>query len=198
MDNKKFFAAIPLVVLADKRLTRNDLAVYGALCWFQGKNNKCFPSLNAISERTGVSLKHISEHTRKLQKLGYLVITQRGKKRSNVYRVFSVIGKSDSPPTGVVLPVNGESIVRDHLRDQKRKSEGKNFFNKIKSFPINNKQIEILRSRYPTLELQRVVTDAETRYSSLLEREVEIQSWWSWLLGYLDEATDRKKGVDFV
>jgi hypothetical protein len=84
---KLIFGSVPIHMLKDKRLGLNDLRVYIALSSYQGDKEDCFPSLKKISERCGVHSTHIPKHTNKLEELGYIEKTRRGKRISNNYVV---------------------------------------------------------------------------------------------------------------
>lgn len=67
------FAAVPLVALADRRLTLEQIRVLIALLSFASKDSPVvFPSRQAISELTGMHLANISSATSALENLGWL------------------------------------------------------------------------------------------------------------------------------
>lgn len=78
----------PLV--AQLNLPEKQSLVWTCLWTFQGQNEDCFPSLQAISERLGgaISPKAISKHIQALSKSGWLRIVRRGFGRSNRYTVL--------------------------------------------------------------------------------------------------------------
>lgn len=115
-------------MLTDTRISYNDLRVYIALASFQGKNSDCFPSLKAISERSGVHIKNVSKHTARLRRFGWIEVIRRGKKMPNRYRVKSdsVVCadsqkdlKSDSVVSGVCdSVVCADSILKEQLKEE--------------------------------------------------------------------------------
>jgi DNA-binding MarR family transcriptional regulator len=117
------YGKTPINLLNDTRISFNDLRVYVALASFQGKNPDCNSSQKKISERSGVFVSHISKHTKRLQRYGWLEIKRRGKKMSNRYIIKSDISESgeslkdDIPESGMSdIPKSGESIVKEHLK----------------------------------------------------------------------------------
>jgi hypothetical protein len=136
------FGIVPISVNMDKRLSRNDLKVLIALASFQGKKKYSFPTRKAISERSGVHVSHISKHTQRLQKLGYIEIIQRGKQISNVYNLPYLSARSlkrekggmphAAPSPEATTAHSGyagpaPSIIKEHSQD-KSKEEGGNIW----------------------------------------------------------------------
>jgi hypothetical protein len=96
MDKKDIFGKMPLRVLTDNRLSRNDLKIYGALASFQGNNENCFPTCEKIAERSGVHISRIYKHTRRLEDFGHLTKTRRGKRILNVYYLSDSVETAQS------------------------------------------------------------------------------------------------------
>lgn len=63
---------IPNEVWADKRLTLEQLRVLGALFSFCSNDRLCWPSRQAIAERTGIHIANISSATTALERLGWV------------------------------------------------------------------------------------------------------------------------------
>jgi DNA-binding transcriptional ArsR family regulator len=114
MDTKyNIFGKIPIRVSKDKRLTLNDIRVYGALSSFQGNNDSCFPSLDKISERSGVHKSHISKHTRRLEECGYILKIRCGKRINNRYIVNN----------DLLCEESSKKTIDDHKRGDYAKSD---------------------------------------------------------------------------
>lgn len=73
------FSIVPIEVIQDQRLTKNQLKVLIALFSFRGKNtNLVYPSREKISERCGIRPTTISLITTELSELGWLKKTGKG------------------------------------------------------------------------------------------------------------------------
>ena len=73
------FSIVPIEVLQDKRLTKNQLKVLIALFSFRGKNTDLvYPSREKISERCGIRTTTISLITTELSELGWVKKTGKG------------------------------------------------------------------------------------------------------------------------
>jgi len=143
----EIYGKLPIKIILDKRMTLNDLRVISALSSFQGGKKNCFPSLRAISERSGVHSRHISKHTKRLERFGYLKITRRGKRISNLYTVgdytksvesqrgsdytprvesdYTARGVHDSTARGVHdSTARGESNIKRSLKSTNKRTPG--------------------------------------------------------------------------
>lgn len=63
---------IPNEAWADKRLTLEQLRVLGALFSFCSNDRLCWPSRQAIAERTGIHIANVSAATTALERLGWV------------------------------------------------------------------------------------------------------------------------------
>ena len=63
---------IPVPVMLDKRLTRGDLTVFGAVSYFAREFGYCDQSRAHIGDVTGVAVKGVGKSLRKLLTLGYI------------------------------------------------------------------------------------------------------------------------------
>lgn len=66
------FGMVPPEAAADNRLTKRDYKVLIALYCCAGKDGKCNPKRETLTEMTGVRPGRISETTTRLSKLGWL------------------------------------------------------------------------------------------------------------------------------
>jgi hypothetical protein len=106
-DSRRMWGRIPLSLNLDKRVRLRHLRVYAAIASFAGKKHECYPSLRAISDRSGVPANKISATTADLQKFGYLRVERQGRMKSNLYHILSdypVSGYSPTPRRGESLP----------------------------------------------------------------------------------------------
>lgn len=84
---KLAFVQAPLQAMLN--LPQNQAAVWYALLTFQGSNDRCWPTLEAVSKRLNGAFKpkNISKITKALESKGWLKKIRRGHGRSNVYFV---------------------------------------------------------------------------------------------------------------
>jgi len=86
------FAAIPLRALSDRRLSRGDFRMLGALAYFDrlGRNHAgCFAGRDKIAEVSGIRAKDQARHTAHLEEFGYLEIKRSATDRRK--RIYSLI-----------------------------------------------------------------------------------------------------------
>lgn len=150
------FGACPISILQDERITPNALRVYIALMSYQGTEDECFPTREKIAVRAGLNFaEKVSHALRILKDTGWVVVIQRGKKQSNVYRccfvditenVISEISDVPETVTGDV-PETVTSIVKDHLKDHIA----------IESSYDNSIACEVEKSTYSTDETKALI-----------------------------------------
>lgn len=79
MNDINIFSVVPIEVIQDQRLTKNQLKVLIALLSYRGKNtNLVYPSREKLSERCGIRPTTISLITTELSELGWLKKTGKG------------------------------------------------------------------------------------------------------------------------
>jgi hypothetical protein len=100
------FSIVPIEVWQDGRLTKEQIRVLGALLSFRAKNTDwVWPGRDAIAERCGMHIVNISQATRALVRLGWLVKEGDGAhSKSCQYRVTV-------PDVGVPTPPLAESAT---------------------------------------------------------------------------------------
>jgi hypothetical protein len=74
------FSLIPNAVFGDRRLTFEQMRVLCGLYSFCNSERTCWPSRQAIAERTGVHPANISTATTALERLGWVTKAGRGGK----------------------------------------------------------------------------------------------------------------------
>ena len=101
MNRKKIgiYGMVPIALLQDDRVKPNMLKVYCALASFQGGNENCFPSVDAIAERAGIEPYAVSTATKELEMAGWIEKRRRSNARkTNVYVVLNDIDQSEENP----------------------------------------------------------------------------------------------------
>jgi len=106
---------------------------YGVLARFAGKDGKCFPSLQAIGKRIGVSDRQVRSYVAELVRAGYLVKVRRGTRKSNRYIFIwhpSFDGaerKDSSGESGRILPTEENQLTEeldlDYLPTQRKRRD---------------------------------------------------------------------------
>ncbi len=81
------FSLMPSRAISDKRLSRNDLRVLGALCCYTSPKGICYPNQETLHRNTGVARPNISRAIKRLEKFGYVIqLIPKGKKMSQGFR----------------------------------------------------------------------------------------------------------------
>jgi len=99
------WGAVPIMLYAEKGITKNEIVVYGALSSLQGKKDHCWASLEEISKRAFIPATRVSTSISKLVKRGWVLRKRRGKCLTNNYVcLFDVeIEDNDFTETGKSL-----------------------------------------------------------------------------------------------
>lgn len=86
------FSIIPARAIDDRQLKRAALHVLTALGIYADKNGCCYPSLNTIGKRLGVSHQAVSKQIKELERLGYLKVTrQRRSDGGNAVNKYKIL-----------------------------------------------------------------------------------------------------------
>jgi hypothetical protein len=104
----KWLAVIPAAVVSDRKLSSSAKVVYAAIASYTANGTKeCFPSHAAIAERAGMGMRSISRPIHELARAGYIEVTRRGKRQSNLYEVTTL--KSDITEKCNHIPAGGDN-----------------------------------------------------------------------------------------
>jgi len=81
------FSLLPSRAISDKRLSRNDLRVLGALCCYTSPKGICYPNQETLYKNIGVARPNISRAIRRLTNFGYIRhLVPKGKKMPRAFR----------------------------------------------------------------------------------------------------------------
>jgi hypothetical protein len=81
------FSLLPSRAISDKRLSRNDLRVLGALCCYTSPKGICYPNQATLYANIGVARPNISRAIRRLTNFGYIKhLIPKGKKMRFAFR----------------------------------------------------------------------------------------------------------------
>ena len=67
------WGAVPLELVKDARLTRQDIAVYVALSYRRGNNETMWASIQTIADDVGIEKHNVYRHFRKLKTCGWII-----------------------------------------------------------------------------------------------------------------------------
>jgi DNA-binding transcriptional MocR family regulator len=131
------FTMIPNKLLLDTSLNEVDKMVWLVLKYHAKQNQTCWPSLRTIAKEIKKSERTVERHMKKLQRAGWVVVTQRFNS-SNIYEPLSSVSPAgDTTDTRVVTPMTPPPVMDDNLIRSngeeaiegngvnKRKAEGK-------------------------------------------------------------------------
>jgi DNA-binding MarR family transcriptional regulator len=81
------FSLMPSRAISDRKLSRNDLRVLGALCCYTSKLGVCYPNQQTITNKTGISRPNVSKAITRLSHLGYLrYLEPKGRKYKTAFK----------------------------------------------------------------------------------------------------------------
>lgn len=110
-----------------KLLGPHAIAVYAALARFANRDEECWPSRQAISDRTGVSKAQISRELRKLESYGLIStapqFNERGDQTSSLYTLLEI---PETPLISVISPPlsQGEApLIRQRNKQSLKKKD---------------------------------------------------------------------------
>ena len=81
------FSLLPSRAISDRRLSRNDIRVLGALCCYTSPKGICFPNQETLYKNIGVARPNISRAIKRLTTFGYIKhLVPKGKKMPLAFR----------------------------------------------------------------------------------------------------------------
>ena len=112
------YAKIPLSILRDSRLSKNDFRVLGYLIYRSNSEGKCWPSVQDISRQILLAESEVSRHTKRLQSLGLIhkKSTKGGAGNPTVYTIItpvdSTVVQGDITPVDSYIRTPVDSYIR--------------------------------------------------------------------------------------
>lgn len=110
-----------------KLLGPHAIAVYAALARFANKDEECWPSRRAISERTGVSPAQVTRELSKLAAYSLIASTpqynERGDQTSNLYMLLDI---PSTPLLSVISPPSSDGaapLIRQRNKQSPKKKD---------------------------------------------------------------------------
>ena len=113
------FRIIPDGLWQDPDL-RGSLVVWCALAYFARSGGTCHPSQAQLEDETGMSIRSIREHIKKLEVAGWIeVIRSNEAGKANIYILHYNAGQSmrQNPACGEKLPTKERDSVKDSVKD---------------------------------------------------------------------------------
>ncbi len=86
-------------------VSSTDKLVYAKLCQYAGKDGKCYPSQERLSEDLGFSARHVRNSIGNLIRLKLIVVVRNNFNYNNAYRFLK---HEWQDPTGTILPLREE------------------------------------------------------------------------------------------
>jgi len=77
---------IPNLIIQDQNLSPGAKITFGVLSQFSGKYGVCCPRQERIAERMGISKRQVIRYIEELKKEKYISVSQRGLRKSNIYK----------------------------------------------------------------------------------------------------------------
>ncbi len=102
------FAALPYMVLRDKRLKVGARLSYAILLSYAWQDGSTFAGQTRMAEDLGVSVRQLRDYLKELESFGYIRIKQQGLNKPNLYYILDVKTKLKREKTrrsGSTVPV---------------------------------------------------------------------------------------------
>ena len=120
------YAKIPLSILRDSRLSKNDFRVLGYLIYRSNSEGKCWPSVQDISRQILLDEREVSRHTKRLQNLGLIhkELSKGGVKNPTIYTITPV--DSTMVDSHTLTPVDSYTrtpYINKHITRTKNKGD---------------------------------------------------------------------------
>jgi len=138
-------AFIPNWLMLQKEITPGMKLIYARLCQFAGENGECYPSIEKLSQETGIGLSQVKDNLKKLKELKLIKSTRRGLGKTNVYIFLEhkwmqlsrepesrpSVGAESRPSVEPESRLQRESVKENQLKDKKNSVFSLNDFLKI-------------------------------------------------------------------
>ena len=89
------FTQVPNVILTDKTLSVGAKLSYAMLLKYAWSQDACFPGQQTLADDMGAGERSIRTYLKELEDIGYLEVKQRGLGKTNLYRLFLTVTKSE-------------------------------------------------------------------------------------------------------
>ena len=89
------FTQVPNIILTDKTLSVGAKLSYAMLLKYAWSQDACFPGQQTLADDMGAGERSIRTYLKELEDIGYLEVKQRGLGKTNLYRLFLTVTKSE-------------------------------------------------------------------------------------------------------
>ena len=172
------YAKIPLSILRDSRLSKNDFRVLGYLIYRSNSEGKCWPSVQDISRQILLDEREVSRHTKRLQNLGLIhkELSKGGVKNPTIYTITPV--DSTMVDSHTLTPVDSYTrtpYINKHITRTKNKGD------------VSAKRISVFSS----LEILSVKIP-----QNLAEEKGFISAWENWVKTKVEQPLQKDRFSD--
>ena len=106
------FAALPYMVLRDKRLKVGARLSYAILLSYAWQDGSTFAGQTRMAEDLGVSVRQLRDYLKELESFGYIRIKQQGLNKPNLYYIIDVktkLKRAKTRRSGTTVPIRSGS-----------------------------------------------------------------------------------------
>ena len=106
------FAALPYMVLRDKRLKVGARLSYAILLSYAWQDGSTFAGQTRMAEDLGVSVRQLRDYLKELESFGYIRIKQQGLNKPNLYYILDVktkLKRAKTRRSGTTVPIRSGS-----------------------------------------------------------------------------------------
>ena len=89
------FTQVPNIILTDKTLSVGAKLAYAMLLKYAWSKDACFPGQQTLADDIGAGERSVRTYLKELEGVGYLEVKQRGLGKTNLYRLFLTVTKSE-------------------------------------------------------------------------------------------------------
>lgn len=108
------FAALPYMVLRDKRLKIGARLSFAILLSYAWQDGSTFAGQTRMAEDLGVSVRQLRDYLKELEHFGYIRIKQQGLNKPNLYYILDVktkLKRAKSRRSGATVPVRRGTVA---------------------------------------------------------------------------------------
>jgi hypothetical protein len=91
------FSQIPNVIIRNRCLSMGAKLAYAVLCSYAWQDKSCFPGQKRMADDMGVKERAVRNYLTELEEHGFIVVTQRGLGKTNLYMLPRLIGDPRPP-----------------------------------------------------------------------------------------------------
>ena len=165
---------IPNLIIQDQNLSPGAKIAFGMLCQFAGKDGKCYPGQDKISEKMGVSSRQVINYLNELKEERYIKTSRKGMGKSNSY-VF-LWKKTWKDPSLIKVNDRSHQEVKDpsHIIGLNRSIVNRN----PSVSPLKGgttQKVNIQREGKTILEEEEIIRESSSEGEKILE-----EIWGEW------------------